>query len=221
MALQAYALKFLQPYLYNASVLSLAYPDLLAEPHHAEEMFGYVPKKFTKYGKAHGINRDLIDTQELFDAVGATLRCIDVAKLRGVEDIVDLNEPQDLGKYDVVINPGTLEHCFNIGVALISTSEAVKVGGIIYHEMPIGMINHGFYNACPTLLWDLYTQNNWTIELFCIATVKGLRVVDAEVARKRWNTWIGSHMIVLAKRMSADKLKWPIQSKYLKMLGPK
>jgi hypothetical protein len=218
MALQLYALKILAPHLEGASVLSLSYPDLLVEPAEFEEAFGYKPTAFTDAGKHHGRKHPLPETVEFFHQMGASLRCVDIKCLRGIEDIVDLNEPQDLGSYDLVINPGTLEHCFNIGTGMMSSSNAVKMGGRIYHEMPMGMMNHGFYNICPTMIYDFYTQNDWEIESFVVATKDGGAHVSHEFATKRHKLPPESHFICMAKRRTEAALRWPVQSKYLEML---
>ena len=150
MALNLSALKFLKPH-FKGDVLSLGYPDLLVSPESIQEMFGYMPSKFTDANKWHGFKDPLPDTEELFDHLGAKLTVVDFTKDRGMETIADLNYPQEFGKFDLVIDPGTLEHCFNIAQAFVNAAASVKVGGRIFHLSPMTMINHGFYNLCPTL----------------------------------------------------------------------
>ena len=219
MALQLYALRIIQPHLKGASVLSLAYPDILLKPEQMQEKFGYTPLQSTDGGEYHGRHHRLPETVEFFTHMGATLRCVDVARLNGCEDIADLNVPQDVGQYDLVINPGTLEHCFNIGVAMMNASNAVKPGGYIYHEMPMGMLNHGFYNICPTMLYDFYTQNDWRIEVFMAANIKSALHITPNFATKRHAMQGESLIICFAKRNSDAPLRWPIQAKYLDKLG--
>ena len=93
------------------------------------------------------------------------LTCVDLVSERG-EIVADLNEPQDLGEFDLVIDHGTTEHCFNVGQAIKNAAKAVKVGGHIFHSPPLWMVNHGYYNFCPTSLWDFYDQNGWEIKRF-------------------------------------------------------
>jgi len=49
--------------------------------------------------------------------------------------------------------------------ALINAAEAVAAHGHIFHINPMNVMNHGFYNICPTLMHDFYDQNLWTIHL--------------------------------------------------------
>ena len=218
MALQLGSLQIIAAHLPWANVLSLSYPDLLVKAEDVELHFGYKPTRFNAKGTIHGRDYPLPETIEFFEHQNASLRCIDMARFRGVEEIVDLNYPVDLGKYDLVINPGTLEHCFNIGVAMISASEAVKPGGRIYHEAPVGMLNHGFYNLCPTLFNDFYAQNGWKIEFWALYTPKGPKAMDKSLAVTRQHMPPESHMSCLVQRTNPEPVKMPIQWKYRKML---
>src|SRR5262245_47593954 len=150
MGLALHAMKALAPHLKGARVLSLGYPDILATAQEVREIFGVEALDTIDAGAQHGIERPLVETMELVRLLGSTLECVDVIKWRGFERVLDLNEPHDLGSYDLVIDPGTTEHCFNIGQAIMNAARAVAVGGRIYHSPPLSMVNHGFYNVCPT-----------------------------------------------------------------------
>jgi 2-polyprenyl-3-methyl-5-hydroxy-6-metoxy-1,4-benzoquinol methylase len=80
---------------------------------------------------------------------------------------VDLNYPEDWPeKYDVVIDGGTAEHCFNVGQVFANILSAVRPdGGIVVHVNPLNMMNHGFWNISPTAYADFrqvveYTKNH-------------------------------------------------------------
>jgi SAM-dependent methyltransferase len=219
MALPLYALEIIAPYLKGASVLCLGYPDILAKPEEVKQKFGIEPTSFTAHGGAHGITRPLIETQEWFRRMGATLDCVDIQVHRGVERVVDLNQPADLGQYDLVLDPGTTEHCFNIGQAILNAANAVKPGGRIYHAPPVTLHNHGFYNVCPTAMWDFYSQNGWAIERFEARKGKSFEPMDEKRAIGRAEKIAPDvSMICVAKRMTGAKLLFPCQSKYL-LLG--
>lgn len=88
-------------------------------------------------------------------------------------DIDPLDEPtyvQDLNvsipdslreKYDLVIDGGTLEHVFNLPVALRNCMEMVRVGG---HALIITGANnccgHGFYQFSPGLFFRAFSEEN-------------------------------------------------------------
>ena len=166
MAISPYALKLIAPHLKGAEVLSLGYPELLLSGAQVEELFSFTPTKFMRKdaGKRHNTDAQLPDTIEIMEAVCKRFHCIDVEKFEGMEEVANLNYPQSLGQYDVVLDPGTLEHCWNIGQAWMNVAEAVKPGGRIMHLSPVSMVNHGFWNFCPTAFHDFYKQNKWVVE---------------------------------------------------------
>lgn len=213
MALPLHALIRLKPIL-KGEVLSLGYPDLDATAEDVEKLFGYKPTRFDeKAGRWHGRKHPLPQTEELFDHLGVKLTIVDFVKDRGMEIVADLNEPHDFGQFDLVIDPGTLEHCFNIGQALMTAAESVKVGGYIFHLSPLNMPNHGFYNISPTLYHDFYSQNGWDAEMNVIPNPISVSSVDRFV--------ITSEHIVrcLARRDVGGVMKMPIQTKYLRKAG--
>ncbi len=193
-------------------VLSLGYPDLVVRPEFVEELFRVKPMTLVSNGGWHGVDHDLPETVEFFDMIGAELTCVDINKSRGVEEIIDLNYPHDLGKYNMVIDPGTIEHCFNIGQAIINAANAVEMGGVILHTPPVSMVNHGFYNINPTCLADFYRQNGWDIEL-CVGVRK--EELYQLPLTQRVQVPPESSMYFVARRTNMNKLEFPMQSKYL------
>lgn len=80
--------------------------------------------------------------------------------------VLDLNHPvpADLhGRYDLVYDGGTMEHCFNCVAFLQNTIDLVKPGGRVIHHVPVNnWVNHGFYQFSPTLFFDFYETNGFT-----------------------------------------------------------
>lgn len=216
MALPYHALNLIAPYL-EGEVLSLGYPDLDITADAAEKLFGYRPTKFTEAHTWHGRKDPLPDSEELFAKLGARLTVVDFTSDRGMERIADLNEPHDLGKFDLVIDPGTLEHCFNIGQAFLNACNAVKAGGKILHLNPMTMLNHGFYNLNPTLYHDFYLQNGW--EINDCSVIKSFE--PKPEATRRFQMQPEYLIRVLATRHTEDELKFPIQTKYLEKMKAK
>src|SRR3546814_19736456 len=65
-----------------------------------------------------GATDPLYDSLAVLDRLGLDVTVIDIVAARGNERIVDLNEPlpDDLrNRFDIVIDTGTCEHCFNVG----------------------------------------------------------------------------------------------------------
>lgn len=213
MALSKEALKVISPHIRNAKILSLGYPDLLIEPADVQKFFGVTPTKFTNNGAWHKVKSQIPETVEFFSLLGSTIDCVDIHASRGVERVVDLNQEQDFGQYDLVIDAGTIEHCCNIGQALMNAVEAVKVGGRIFHVPPMTMVNHGFYNICPTLLHDFYTQNGWVTEHHSAMSKNGsVNISPTKRMQAPPDVW----MFFLAKRVSDKAFRWPMQSKYIR-----
>lgn len=193
-------------------VLSLSYPDLVMTVEEAEKLCGIRVEKTTDFGSWHGRKHPLPDTLEVFEKLGMSLQTVDIYASRGVERIVDLNLSADLGKFDLVIDPGTTEHCFNVGQAILNAANAVKAGGAILHMVPATMVNHGFYNFSPTLFADLYTQNGWKLETIALTRGDELQPI------KPWVRGVyppECSLLVIARRKDERALKLPTQRKYL------
>ena len=216
MGLPLHALKALKPYL-KGKVLSLGYPDLIVSSKDIEDLFGYKPTKFTQVHEWHGRKEPLPETLELFQKLGCELTVVDFTSETGHERIADLNYPHDLGKHDLVIDPGTLEHCFNIGQAFLNAANAVKVGGVICHLSPLDMMNHGFYNLNPTLFHDFFLQNGWVITDL---TVMPFQVPTIHPTNRF--TLFAEHISrVIALRKTDTPLKFPVQTKYIEKMKSK
>lgn len=174
------------------------------------EEFGYKPTKFTASNEWHGEKDPLPESVEFFASMGSRLTVVDFAPMMGMEKIVNLNYPHDLGQFDLVIDPGTLEHCFNIGQAFMNAANAVRVGGRIFHISPMSMLNHGFYNLNPTLFHDFYTQNGWDLEMKVLPNAS-----PAVMSTKRFDMTTEYLIRAMARRNTSAALKMPIQTKYL------
>lgn len=214
MGLTAAGMHMLAPYIRNVKALSLGYPDIVMTAKQVENTLDITVEKWTEFGLWHGDRKNLPETIDLFAKLNSTLDCVDRHASRGCERIVDLNYPVVLGEYDVVIDAGTTEHCFNIAQAMINAAEAVKVGGIIFHSPPLSMVNHGFYCVMPTMLNDFYTQNGWSIEQMSLY-MDGKLFVPAPTT-ERINVPPEASTYCIAKRLTDKPMKYPVQAKYLK-----
>ena len=65
----------------------------------------------------------------------------------GLEDhVVNLNEQLSfrhlftLGRFDLVVDPGTLEHCFDIAQAFDNVCSLLAEGGFVVHEAAIAFL---------------------------------------------------------------------------------
>jgi hypothetical protein len=100
-----------------------------------------------------------------FRALGAkTLDALDASDFEGASIIHDLNEesPAALrGRYDAVIDCGTLEHVFNLPAAFKLCMEALKCGGRFFAALPANnWCGHGFYQFSPEFFFRVFSADN-------------------------------------------------------------
>ncbi len=209
--------------------LALGYPDVLAPAETLTKFFGEgITGRLTYRDDGadiaawHGLSGVLdrvVETASLFDALDADLTVIDIVAARGSEEIVDLNvEIPDrfIAAFDVVIDPGTIEHCFNIARAVANAAGCVRRGGFILHYNPLNMFNHGFYNLNPTFYADFYAANGFRVigQLGIESPLTGQRTFPIE-STTRFATAPGdSYNLVIAVRDEIGPISWPMQTKY-------
>jgi len=217
-------------------VCSMGYPDLIAPFHYFEQMLGdkVHALEYREDSKAicarHGLGDIAIpDAQSFFKLMDCELDVYDIVKERGGEIICDLNIPfgwresintsQSMRqKYDVVLDVGTVEHCFNISQAIMNMASLVKVGGYIIHENPhSGWTNHGFFSLHPTLFYDFYTSNGFEIVNLVLTTRNGDQYECHPTKRMNIGDLRDVNIFCLAKRVEDVTFRFPTQSKYLKM----
>lgn len=112
-------------------------------------------------------------------ALGARdVRAVDYSDFEGAELIHDLNLPAPAawrGRFDGILDSGTLEHVFDVPAALANIVALLRVGGRVIHISPChGFANHGFYQFSPTLLADYYQANNFANLRVYIAEEQGV-----------------------------------------------
>ncbi len=77
----------------------------------------------------------------------------------------DLNEPLPqslLNRFNLVIDPGTLEHVFDMKTAFTNVTRALRVGGTVVHFLPIYSFNGGYFSINPNVMMDYYALNGFS-----------------------------------------------------------
>ena len=235
MAINALVLSVLQqvrPHLPpEPTICCLGYPDVLVSTEQAKQYLGAEADRLDYRPDSaaiiawHALEAHLdrvIDAQSLFEVMGMRMTVVDLVASRGGERIVDLNRllPSDLtDAFDIVLDAGTMEHCFNVGQAVCNILAMAKVGGFVIHMNPMTMINHGFFNFSPTFYHDFYGQNgHQLIAPICGVSVTGTKIIHHKIdhtRRQRVSDSITMLMSV-ARKQNADPPIWPMQSKYLR-----
>jgi SAM-dependent methyltransferase len=213
--------------------LFLAYPDLLVPRAALVQILGEAAiagvgqrsdaaSIWTYHGLAD-VADPMYDSLAILDRLGVDATVIDAAKLRGMERIVDLNFPLpgDLARsFDLVVDTGTCEHCFNVAQAFVNACEALAAGGMLVHAAPLTRINHGFWSFNPTIYPDFFEDNGFDLHLLTGVTgtiVQGLRPFAVEPFG-RFEAPNGAGLYVVAERREVMELRWPVQRKYRQML---
>lgn len=160
------------------------------------------------------------ETRSVFAGLGIESDFVDITASRGFEIVVDLNQPAPAemsGRYDIVYDGGTMEHCFNVGQVMRNIFAFARVGGFIVHVNPINYYNHGFFNFNPTFYHDWYTQSGNAIASPFYAMhgpvlASQLATLDATAGYRPPER---SVMLVAAMKRSDAMPAWPMQTKYL------
>lgn len=215
----------------EASICCLGYPDVLVSDEQAREILGpeiasrltYRPDsaQILAWHRLESQLNRVIDAQSLFKAMGMKLTVVDLVASRGGERIVNLNDPLApdlLDAFDIVLDAGTMEHCFNVGQTIRNILEMAKVDGFVIHMNPMTMINHGFFNFSPTFYHDFYGQNgHQLVAPITGVSANGIQVTSQKldhVHRQKVADTVTMIMCVARKKHARPPI-WPMQSKYL------
>ena len=204
MALSADAVVMLGRYLPVGRVLCLGYPDLNCDEGVVASAWG-------------GGTKETVGA--LHEAGCSEVVVVDAIAHRGTEVVLDLNGGDDIpGRYDLVIDPGTLEHCFNIGMAFGKVLRATEVGGVIFHSGPVSMVNHGFWNINPAAIIGFYEANGCVVESFRLVRAGDEDWREMSVAEAGRRMALEPEMTYRAavRKTREQEVVWPIQAKYLK-----
>jgi hypothetical protein len=160
----------------NAKILFLGYPDLFcceATCPIPFPSYENVPKRkgTSSFWLDKGIKKmfgqDLISVKDLFKMLGTEPVISDAINWCNEDILLDLNEkinPELYNEYDIIIDPGTLEHCFDIYSAFHNVHKLLKTSGFIYHQAACAYPNHGFYSISPTTFYDWYEQLEYELD---------------------------------------------------------
>ena len=129
---------------------------------------------------------------EIADLTNIEYNSVDVCPGLKTE-ILDLNFdaiPDHLrGHYDVVFNFGTTEHIFNQWNCFEFMHDALKVGGVVYHQLPAsGYLDHGYYCYTPLFFREMAQANGYAIEQLSVTRAGESNVDQVGVSAKAGHT---------------------------------
>lgn len=251
MALNFYCLKQIlkvcdalsQENLSKIRVLSVGYPDLVL-----------TQKSFIRYSDCLPLKQSVASQQEpvmewhrlksskfkalslkklLQSMYNVEFKYIDIEEGTGLsEDVcdflrIDLNLPFTIDEqFDLIIDSGTAEHCFNIGNVFSGYHKLLSNTGYLYQWSPFISPNHGFYSINPTLYYDLARDCMFDLveyHLHKFANYRGYfkcrsqNIPFRPVAKFRLYPWSFSSTILneVILKKSSESFSYPVQSKYL------
>ena len=163
-------------------VLFLGYPDIFAGAN-SLQMVGIdvdweaLPKRprersqkvWTEHGRPDLADRPMAEIRPLIAALGGDAVVTDAIAWGDEDFILDLNERIGrlqrwrLGQFDLIVDPGTLEHCFNIAQAFGNVHKMLAPSGFVYHQSAIAFPNHGFWSISPTTFLDFYQLHGYQL----------------------------------------------------------
>ncbi len=138
---------------------------------------------------------------------------MDKSPFEGAEIIHDLNKPvpSDLrGKFDFILDGGTLEHVFNFPAAVENMKSMLRPGGLFVGINPANnQLGHGFYQFSPDLFWRVYSEDaGFTVEKMQLVplspTAEPIDLVDKPGMRQEIGGTAHSTYIMIAARKSMN-----------------
>ena len=108
----------------------------------------------------------LFNTDSIYEKIQCKQTAMDIIPHYGTELILDLCVPVEKGlhnKFDIVLDGGTTEHCFNVPQVLSNAVNMVALNGFVFHILPLTWPNHGFYNFNPCLFYEFYLANGFSV----------------------------------------------------------
>jgi len=184
--------------------------------------FGFHPdREILKAGQSYG--------EPLLAFLGAQeIASLDASPYQGASVLHDMNLPipnEMKGRFDVVLDGGTLEHVFNFPVAIRNCMEMLAPGGSYLGVSPANnFCGHGFYQFSPDLFFRIFSaENGFRTERVILCAVRAdaewFEVLDPLRARQFVESLGGNeptYLLVQAKKLEDVPLfrEYPQQSVY-------
>jgi hypothetical protein len=140
------------------------YSSISADPA-LKEFCGLMSLGAMRHPIAGGLNGAWLG--ELLERMGCEYAAYDIFE-GYMTTLFDLNRsavpPIHRGYFDVAINCGTTEHVLNQLNSFRVIHDAVRIGGLMYHSLPmVGYLDHGYFNYNPRLFIEIAQANEYEI----------------------------------------------------------
>jgi hypothetical protein len=153
---------------------------------------------------------------KLLEHLGAeAVDSIDASAYEGATILHDMNLPipeMYRGRYSAIIDGGTLEHIFNLPVAIENCMNLLRLGGHMIGVSPCNnFLGHGFYQFSPEFFFRLYSRaNGFRIKIMVLTEVKSrgdwYEIPDPAVIKRRLaiDSRGETYLMVIAEKLRAD-----------------
>jgi len=163
----------------------------------------------------------LLTYADLFRALGfVETRSVDASDYQNPTLVHTLNDPLPaveeltIGDADLLIDPGTLEHVFNLPQAIHTVARLTAVGGVVFHLNPLNWVDHGYYNLSPTFYHDFYRNNGFgDIETY-LRDGDTLTLLPYTPRRTTILPARRLSMYTIATKQAESAAHWPIQERF-------
>jgi hypothetical protein len=157
-----------------------------------------------------------------FDAVLTALgfgvhKTLDVSPYEGCDIVADLNVPiTSRERFDLIVDNGTIEHCFNVGQAFLNVKKLCAVGGVIFHNNPANWFGHGFWNMSPCVYFDFYRANGFDVSVF-LRDVSTGTYTEIEYKPRVTKILAERRYVIhaVARKLREQPDMWPTQGRYI------
>jgi SAM-dependent methyltransferase len=130
--------------------------------------------------------------------------------------------PDLVEKFDLVMNMGTTEHVFNQLRAFQTIHSLTRVGGVCYHDLPMGgYLNHALYRYDPLFFSTVLPVNKYD-KLFEQVILGDKAAVPDEMKKIGYSdaTYTDVGLEIVYRRTSSDPFRVPLEAQTALSIDP-
>jgi hypothetical protein len=209
-------------------ILCLGRPELFMSEQHLRDLVAAMGLSW-KPGDIARIANSKFGELFLEQAGFRTIRSLDASEYEGAQIIHDLNKPipdELRNSTHFLYSNGTIEHVFNIAIALHNIVQLLCVGGTALLTAPAnGQCGHGFYQLSPEFFYRFFEVNGFEDTRVYLVGRKSpqrwFRAADPRVLKRRVECMTVEPTEVVAIARKARELPAPVtpqQSDYAQLL---
>src|SRR5262249_35620403 len=121
-------------------------------------------KVWLSHARADLADHEMLESRRVFSALGAEVTISEGIPCGSEDLVIDLNMPvKKTACYDIIVDPGTLEHCFNIAQAFDNMDRMLAPRGFVFHTDVVALPNHAFFSISPTAFYDFYQSRGFEL----------------------------------------------------------